>query len=140
LPELISWQVRKLSAANLPPDVLVNVTNDSWFRGTAMLDHHLGCSIFCAVENRRPMLIAANTGLTAAIDGAGRVLQVSQRLERAVMLGQPYADGRRGLVQRFGYPLAWLCCAISSIALVASLFKPSKSLTEKRSETVRPPL
>lgn len=121
LPELISWQLRKLRQQSLAPDILINVTNDSWFRGTSMLDHHLGCSIMCAVENRRPMLIAANTGLTAAVDGAGRIQAVSQRLQRAVLMGKPYADGRQGLVQWMGYPLAWLCCAISTCGLIGSM-------------------
>ena len=120
LPELISWQVRKLAAENRAPDVLINVTNDSWFWGSSILDHHLACSIFCAVENRRPLLVAANTGLSAEIDGSGRVLQVSQRLAKAAILAEPRADGRKGLVQQVGYPFAWLCCLVTSSALLAS--------------------
>ena len=120
LPELISWQVRKLAAENRAPDVLINVTNDSWFWGSSILDHHLACSIFCAVENRRPLLAAANTGLSAEIDGSGRVLQVSQRLAKASLLAEPRADGRKGLVQLVGYPFAWLCCCVASVALLSS--------------------
>ncbi len=120
LPELISWQVRKLAAENRAPDVLINVTNDSWFWGSSILDHHLACSIFCAVENRRPLLVAANTGLSAEIDGSGRLLQVSQRLAKAAILAEPRADGRKGLVQQVGYPFAWLCCLVTSSAFLAS--------------------
>jgi apolipoprotein N-acyltransferase len=121
LPELVSWQVRKLIAEDRAPDVLINVTNDSWFWGSSILDHHLACSIFCAVENRRPFLVAANTGLSAEIDGSGRVLQVSQRLTKAALIAEPRADGRSGLVQAAGYPLAWLCCLVVVASLVFSL-------------------
>ncbi len=121
LPELISWQVRQLIAEGNPPDVLINVTNDSWFWGSSILDHHLACSIFCAVENRRPLLAAANTGLSAEIDGSGRVLQVSQRMAKASLLAEPRADGRKGLVQYAGYPFAWLCCLITVIGLLDSI-------------------
>jgi apolipoprotein N-acyltransferase len=119
LPELVSWQVRKLAAEGKSPDVLLNLTNDSWFWGSAILDHHLACSIFCAVENRRPLLAAANTGLSAEIDGSGRVLQVSERMAKATLLVEPRRDGRTGLVQSMGYPFAWICCGLTGIALLA---------------------
>ncbi len=121
LPEFTSWQVRNLARANQAPDVLINVTNDSWFWGSSILDHHLACSIFCAVENRRPLLAAANTGLTAEIDGCGRVLQVTKRMVKASLLAAPKADARAGMVQQLGYPFAWLCCAVTGIAFFASL-------------------
>ena len=121
LPDFVSWQVRNLVAVDQAPDVLINVTNDSWFWGSSILDHHLACSIFCTVENRRPMLAAANTGLTAEIDGCGRVLQVTQRMLKASIVASPKADSRGGLVQQFGYPFAWLCCATTAVALIASV-------------------
>ena len=126
LPELVSWQIRQLIEKDQAPDVLINVTNDSWFWGSSILDHHLACSIFCAVENRRPLLTAANTGLSAEIDGSGRVLQVSQRLAKASLLAEPHADGRLGLVQVAGYPFAWGCCAIASLVLVSSIVQRFK--------------
>lgn len=121
LPEFVSWQVRNLVRVDQSPNLLINVTNDSWFWGSSILDHHLACSIFCTVENRRPMLAGANTGLTAEIDGCGRVLQVSKRMVKASMLAAPKADGRSGLVQQFGYPFAWLCCVITASSLIASI-------------------
>lgn len=123
LPELVSWQVRVLAAKNQAPDVLINLTNDSWFWGSSILDHHLACSIFCAVENRRPLLAAANTGLSAEIDGSGRVLQVTQRMVKASILAEPRADGRSGLVQILGYPFAWLCCLVTSLAFLTSIIQ-----------------
>ena len=121
LPEFVSWQLRKLAASNQSPDVLINLTNDSWFWGSSILDNHLACSIFCAVENRRPMLVAANTGLSAEIDGSGRVLQVTKRMAKASLLATPKRDSRSGLVQLLGYPFAWLCCFLTSLTFIASV-------------------
>ena len=104
--------------------MLVNITNDSWFRGSSMLDHHLACSLLCAVENRRPLLVAANTGLSANIDGSGRVLQVSDRLRAEAIVAAPQADGRWGLTQAVGYPLSWLCALLTVVALVATVRRP----------------
>lgn len=125
MPHVISSQVRTLVGKGQSPDVLINITNDSWFRGSTMLDHHVACSQLCAVENRRPLLVAANTGLTASIDSSGRVLQLAQRLTAEAILAEPKADSRWGLVQSFGYPLSWLCAAITLVAL-ACLFRKAK--------------
>ncbi|MCR9293026.1 MAG: hypothetical protein NXI32_09935 [bacterium] len=116
MPRLIRRQVAWLTADGQSPHVLINITNDSWFRGSSMLDHHLACSILCAVENRRPLLVAANTGLSAEIDGAGRVQQVTERFAADGILARPHPDGRWGLVQSAGYPLAWICLFMSLLA------------------------
>ncbi len=121
LPEFVSWQIRQLVSKNQTPSLLINVTNDSWFWGSSILDHHLACSIFCAVENRRPLLAAANTGLTAEIDGCGRVLQVTKRMIKASLVANPKSDSRPGLVQQAGYPFAWLCCLLTALTLFASI-------------------
>ncbi len=121
MPRVIGWQVRTLSQQGKSPAVLINITNDSWFRGSSMLDHHLACSMLCAVENRRPLLVAANTGLTASIDGCGRLLDCSQRLQAETILAEPKADARWGLVQWLGYPLSWLCAGITLLAMLAGV-------------------
>jgi apolipoprotein N-acyltransferase len=121
IPRLIGWQVRTLRRQQREPQLLVNLTNDGWFMGTSMLDHHLASSIICAVENRKPILVAANTGLTAQIDGSGRLLQCTQPLKTEWLLAQPRADGRWGLVQLWGYPLSCLCgmaCLMAAIVAI----------------------
>jgi apolipoprotein N-acyltransferase len=118
VPHLIRRQVQSLTRDGQSPQVLVNISNDSWFRGSSALDHHLASSILVAVENRRPMLVAANTGITAEISGAGRVKQATQRLTAATLLAKPKLDSRSGLVQGIGYPLGWLCAAFSGLVLL----------------------
>ena len=75
VPHLIRSQVVELRRRGTPADVLVNVTNDGWFWGTSILDLHFRCAIFRAIENRKPTIIAANTGFSGWIDaqraGAG---------------------------------------------------------------------
>ena len=55
------------------PQVIVNVTNDGWFLRSAEPEIHTANAIFRAVELRRPMLRAANTGVTCVIDSKGHV-------------------------------------------------------------------
>ena len=63
IPHVIHGQVRELTDAGTPPDLMVNVTNNAWFWGSSELEMHLACNIFRVVENRTPMVIAANGGL-----------------------------------------------------------------------------
>ena len=58
-----------------PVDFLVSMSNDGWFNGTAEHEEHLAASRFRAIECRRAMVRAVNMGVSALIDGNGRVLQ-----------------------------------------------------------------
>lgn len=57
-----------------PVDFLVNITNDGWFDGTEEHEEHLAICRFRAVECRRSVVRAANMGISAIIDGSGRVV------------------------------------------------------------------
>jgi apolipoprotein N-acyltransferase len=55
--------------------VLVNLTNDSWFGGSAAAAQHLANAKFRAIETRLPLIRCANTGETCSVDALGRVEQ-----------------------------------------------------------------
>ena len=55
-------------------DFLVNITNDAWFGDTAAPEQHLQASVFRAVENRVPVIRAANTGISCFISASGEIL------------------------------------------------------------------
>jgi apolipoprotein N-acyltransferase len=102
LPHVVRQRVQESTAIGKPPDILVNITNDGWFRGSSILNHHLNNGILAAVENRRPMLIAANNGISAWVDGSGRTIKTLAPLESGFILAEPIPDGRWGLWQSIG--------------------------------------
>jgi apolipoprotein N-acyltransferase len=53
----------------------INISNDGWWRGTSGHDEHLAISRFRAIETRRAICRAVNMGISAVIDGNGRVLE-----------------------------------------------------------------
>jgi apolipoprotein N-acyltransferase len=55
-------------------DFLLNISNDGWFKRTSEHEEHLAISRFRAIECRRSLGRAVNMGITAIIDGNGRVL------------------------------------------------------------------
>ena len=62
--------------ARLNPDVLVNITNDGWFKTSPGAAQHLANALFRAVELDRPLLRCGNSGVTAAIDQSGRIVSL----------------------------------------------------------------
>lgn len=96
LPHVTRRQVNTLAAEGREPDILVNLTNDGWFWGSSELDMHLICGVFRAVECRKPLLIAANTGFSAWIDSDGRIREQGPRREKKVILARPRLDQHRG--------------------------------------------
>ena len=57
-------------------DFLVNITNDAWYKRTSAPYQHLQASIFRAVENRRYLARAANTGVSGFIAPTGRIISL----------------------------------------------------------------
>ena len=56
------------------PGVILNITNDGWFGDTTGPQQHLQQARIRAVEEGLPLIRAANNGVSAAIDGNGRIL------------------------------------------------------------------
>ncbi|MDB6146415.1 MAG: Apolipoprotein N-acyltransferase, partial [Spartobacteria bacterium] len=59
-------------------NLLVNITNDGWFLHSVGAQQHLANAVFRCVELRRPMVRAANTGVTCFVNEFGRVTQILQ--------------------------------------------------------------
>jgi apolipoprotein N-acyltransferase len=65
--------------------VIVNLTNDSWFGAYAEPYQHAAISVFRAVETRLPMARATNTGISFTVDKFGRMSRTSGVYESDVI-------------------------------------------------------
>jgi apolipoprotein N-acyltransferase len=72
---LFDWFSRRL--ANDGAQVIVNLTNDSWYGAWQQPYQHLYMTLARAVEVRRPLVRATNTGISGAILASGEVLETS---------------------------------------------------------------
>jgi len=55
------------------PNLLVNITNDAWFAGSAEGELHMRLAVLRAVETRRDLVRAVNRGPTSFVEATGRV-------------------------------------------------------------------
>jgi apolipoprotein N-acyltransferase len=114
IPHVIRRQVAELPQT----DVLVNLTNDAWYWGSSELDMHLACDVFRAVETRRPLVVAANGGISAWVDRHGRIRAQSPRQQTDVILAdvELNRDARPTVYVRAGDWFA-AACLTSCVAL-----------------------
>lgn len=109
-------------------DLLVNLTNDAWYGQTAAPEQHFAMAAVRAVENRVPLLRAANTGYSAFVLPDGRVLQRTELFEPAVRV----ADLAWPLVHtwytRYGDVFAVGCTGASGGLLLACLWRRRRGI------------
>lgn len=96
-PEIARAHTRK--GAN----ILVNLTNDAWFGKTSAPYQHLAMAVFRAVENRRTMIRAANTGFSATIGPQGKIMMRSNLFcEETLKASVSIPDSPLTVYTRFG--------------------------------------
>ncbi|MBO0696201.1 MAG: apolipoprotein N-acyltransferase, partial [Verrucomicrobia bacterium] len=109
-------------------NLLVDITNDGWFLRSAGSHQHLANAIFRCVENRRPMVRAANTGVTCFVNEFGRITQKLQdetgsTFTEGVLTGEIKVPTEHELTfyTRHGEWFARMCAAVTAVATLAIL-------------------
>ena len=107
-PDLVRAMVRD-------PDLLVTVSNDTWFGHSIGPWQHLQMARMRALENGRAMARATNNGVTALIDHRGNVLASLPQFEQGVLRGELEIRQGRTPFQRFGSLPTVLLCLLAVI-------------------------
>jgi len=102
--------------------ILVNITNDAWFADTSAPYQHFAMAVFRAVENRRSLVRAANTGISGFVDPVGRVLAQSALFTDAVLTGNIAIYPLTSLYTRYGDVFAIVCSIASAIFIVIGAY------------------
>jgi apolipoprotein N-acyltransferase len=102
------------------------MTNDAWYGRTSAPYQHLAMTVFRAVENRRYLVRAANTGITAVVDPRGRVVAKTALFDRTVLVSDVGLVSERTFYSRHGDVFAWSCLAAAlGITAAAARTRPS---------------
>ncbi|MEJ2684780.1 MAG: apolipoprotein N-acyltransferase [Candidatus Sulfobium sp.] len=103
-------------------DFIVNITNDAWFGDTAGPHQHFSMAVFRAIENRKPLIRAANTGISGFIDSSGRILSRTPVFRRLVLTENVRTDGTMTFYTRYGDLFSYLCMVLSIIMVINMRF------------------
>ncbi len=110
--------VREFTAGGA--EVLVNISNDSWYGRTAARHQHLLIARMRALENRRWVLRATNDGITSIIDPAGRLQGRLPSFKEGVLTGRFSYESDLTWFSRFGEWFWWLSMVGTAVALTFS--------------------
>ncbi len=120
-----------VSAENTLPHAIINLTNDSWYGDTVEPMQHLVLASFRAIEHRRSLVRATNTGISAIIDPVGRLNRRTGQWKREILRGDvPMLTGRT----IFSHAGNWFGWTVSLIALGLLLRSREPGAGDNRSD------
>ncbi len=111
--------------------VLCVVTNDSWFQRSQAAHEHLMMAQLRAIENRRFVLRAAQTGISALIDPYGRVRSQLGIYRHGAVFGKVQPSAQLTLYSKYGDWFAFASIAIIILGAAVSVRSARTSLSPK---------
>ena len=115
------------------PDLLISLTNDSWFGDTWEPYQHLNFTRFRAVEHRVPLVRATNTGISAFVGMTGDVAEVNRIdlfKEGVLVRDVKLVDGSATVYVRFGHAFPWLAAALAILGVFGTWMRPPPIVTD----------
>jgi apolipoprotein N-acyltransferase len=102
-------------------NLLVNISNDAWYGRSSAPHHSLAMAVLRAVENRRSLVRAANTGVSAMVLPSGRVEQPSELFTEAVLGQSVPLMATKTIYGQYGYMFGPACLAFIPVMLIFGL-------------------
>jgi apolipoprotein N-acyltransferase len=99
-------------------ELIAVITNDGWFGESSAPYQHLRMGVVRAVENRRYIVRAANTGVSAIIDPYGRIERETPIGERMILEGTARFRSDLTFYTRYGDIFAYLNVAAAAIPFI----------------------
>lgn len=104
-------------------NVLVTITNDAWFGRTSAPYQHFVMAVFRAIENRVPVIRAANTGISGFIDAKGRISKKSNIFVEAVLNEKIAVGNTKSIYTEYGDVFAYLCIAVAILLILMNIIR-----------------
>ncbi|MDP2168395.1 MAG: apolipoprotein N-acyltransferase, partial [Thermodesulfovibrionales bacterium] len=99
-------------------DFIVTITNDAWFGTTSGPYQHWSMAVMRAVENRKPVVRAANTGISGFIDSSGRIIKQTKLFERVALTADIRTDRTRTFYSKYGDLFSFFAIVITLLILM----------------------
>ena len=113
--------------------LLANITNDAWFGYRAAAYQHFSMATLRAVENRRSVVRAANTGISGFIDPVGRTLEKTALFTEAALARKMPLLDKKTFYTRNGDVFALICVGVALFFVLLKMLRQAiNGLTIKR--------
>ncbi len=133
---IFSDHLRKLMAHQ--PELLVNLSDDSWFGDTLEPEQHLAHGVFRAIESRRDLVRVAGSGISAFIAATGELKQRGElnlpggRFLR-LLAGDAHLLHQPSLYRAFGDGFCAWCLVVVLVVAVSRLRRRWPGVPRRRS-------
>lgn len=107
----------------------VNISNDGYFGESKAREQHLSLVRMRAVENRRWIIRATNSGITAVIDPLGRVVDTLPEYQHTAKVVKYGIRTEVTPYSRYGDWFAWTCLALAGLACALSIAAPGSRVS-----------
>ena len=115
-------------AVNNGATFLVNITNDGWFDTSSAPYQHLAMAKFRSIENRKWLVRSANTGISAAFNPLGELVD-SIPLGESGWINVRLTDSTNHVITfytKYGDVFAWICIIILILEILFTLLRKEK--------------
>lgn len=96
-------------------DFIVNITNDAWFGRTTGPYQHFSMAVFRAIENRKPVIRAANTGISGFIDSKGHIILKTKLFQKVVITRDIKTNTTKSFYSKYGDIFSYMCFVITIV-------------------------
>lgn len=121
-PELVRTMIAKGG------EVIITISNDSWFGRSSAPYQHLAMAIFRSIENRRFLLRSTSNGISALVDAAGRTIYQSPLHKSDQFLASFRYLKHKTIFTRWGYLFPYFCFFLALANGLWAILKKIKKL------------
>ena len=116
-----------LKGANL----LTTHSNDAWCDGLSYPYQHFIMNVFRAVENRKYLVVAANTGISGVITPIGTVIKQTANQEQIAFEEKVYTNSYITIYDKIGDLFVYGCMLYIGVFLLFAFFLEKKQHNKK---------
>ena len=107
-------------------ELIITISNDSWFGDTSAPYQHLSMAVFRAIENRRYILRSTTNGISAVILPSGQIGYRSSYYAADRFIGEFKYIKRKTFFNCCGYLFPYFCLFLLAVYIVARKIKFKK--------------
>ncbi len=98
--------------------ILTNHTNDAWFLDSYAPYQHFVMNVFRAIENRKNVIVSANTGISSVIDSAGNIMKITSVNKAETFITDAYQNNVITVYDKIGNIFCYICMFFTMFIIV----------------------